>query len=50
MHFSNRHDLNRDLNNLSAKVLLLHLFRKKNEFSCVYLVCSQNGYHRVKIH
>ena len=27
MHFSNRHDLNRDLNNLSAKVLLLHLFR-----------------------
>ena len=24
MHFSNRHDLNRDLNNLSVKVLLLH--------------------------
>jgi hypothetical protein len=28
--FSNRHDLNTDLNNLSAKVLLLHFVSKNN--------------------
>ena len=34
--FSNRHDLNTELNNLLAKVLLLHFVsKKKNECSCV---------------
>jgi hypothetical protein len=38
--FSNRHNLNTELNNLSAKVLLLHFVSENKMNSVVFNVCS----------
>ena len=37
--FSNRHDLNTELNNLSAKVLSLHFVSRKKMNSVVFNLC-----------